>query len=126
MSSFASWFRVAGQLSALAAATQQLLIGQAKIMATMADIKAAEQDEGARLAKLESLTDSIYQKLQASGAVDDPAVQEVLDLIASHNKSMDDTMARDTAASASGDQSGSASGSGTANPPTDSGTTPAS
>lgn len=65
------------------------------IMATLDDVKAAEQAEGESIAKLVALTDQIFAMLSAAPS-DDPRVQEVLDLIAANKTQADDTVARDT------------------------------
>ena len=71
-------------------------------MKTVADIKAAEQESGAKIDRLVELTNSIYDKLQASPVSSDADVQEVLDMIAEHNRKMDEATARDAASDASG------------------------
>jgi hypothetical protein len=76
---------------------QQLAMKVDTLMKTAADIKTAEQAEGEKINKLITLANSIYDKLQASSVVQDPAVQDVLDMIDQHNAAMDAATKRDTA-----------------------------
>lgn len=92
-----SLWSIARGLDRIERMLRDINVVEGTIMKTTADIKAAEIVQGEKIDRLVSLTDAIFGKLSASGSAD-PVVQEILDMIAAHNATMDAAVERDTLA----------------------------